>query len=54
MGPFGVVIHPPVLDDRACLIKAGKPVLVQAFIAHPAVKTLNKRVVAWLAGPDKA
>lgn len=43
--PGLIVINPPVLDDLSGLVKAHEPVLVQTFVAEPAVETLPVTVI---------
>ena len=53
MGPAGVVVDPPGLDDLAGIVEIEEPVLVEAFIAEPPVEGFDKGVLGWLAGLDE-
>jgi hypothetical protein len=41
MGPAAVVVEPPGLDDLAGIGEIEEPVLVEAFIAEPAVEAFR-------------
>ena len=49
MGPDGIVVHAPGLDDLARVRQAEEPVLVQALVAEPAVETLDVGMLIRLA-----
>jgi len=48
----GVVVDPPFLDDLTSLVEVCKQVLVEAFVAQPAVEAFDKAVLHRLAGRD--
>ena len=52
MRPDAVVVVAPGFDDRARLRQAPEQVFVEAFIAQPAVKTFDERILYWLARLD--
>ena len=45
-----VVVEPPALDDGAGLGEGGEDLLVEAFVAQPAVEALDEAVLLRLAG----
>ena len=45
MGPLGVVVDPPGLDDLAGILEIEEPVFVEAFIAEPAVEAFDESVL---------
>src|SRR5215475_10567751 len=47
-----VVVDTPGLDDPAGLGEIGEQVLVEAFVAQPAVERFDEAVLARLAGRD--
>ncbi len=53
MGPLGIVVEPPSLDDPTGVIEIEEPVLVEALVAKAAVEGLNEGVLARLAGLDE-
>lgn len=53
MGPLGVVLDSPVLDDPPGLGHGDEPVLVQALVAEFAVEALDVGVLDRLARTDK-
>ncbi len=52
MGPDGIVVHAPGLDDLARVRQAEEPVLVQALVAESAVETLDVGVRVALDQPE--
>jgi hypothetical protein len=51
MWPLLVVILPPFFDFPLCIVKAGEPVGIQAFISQPPVKAFHVRILhrlTWL------
>ena len=52
MWSCGVVVDPPGFDDPAGLGQAGEQMLVEAFVAQPAIEGLDEAVLRWLAGRD--
>lgn len=53
MGPDGIVVHAPGLDDLARVRQAEEPVLVQALVAESAVETLDVGILIRLARVDE-
>ena len=53
MGPDGIVVHAPGLDDLARVSQAEEPVLVQALVAEPAIETLDVGILIRLARVDE-
>ena len=49
---LGVVVDPPCFDDPSGLAKVREQVLVEAFVAQPAVERLDEAVLRRLAGSD--
>lgn len=52
MRPDFVIVLPPVFDNGFGFAEAGKPVLIEAFIADFAVETLGEPVLRRFAGGD--
>lgn len=52
MRPVGVVVDPPFFDDLTGLVEVGEQVLVEAFVAQPAVEAFNKAILHWFAWRD--
>ena len=52
VGPDGIVVHAPGLDDLARVRQAEEPVLVQALVAESAVETLDVGVRVALDQPE--
>ena len=52
MGSDGVVVGAPSLDDPPRLGQRGEGVLIEAFIAQPAVEALHEGILDRLAGGD--
>ena len=52
MGSDGVVVDPPGFDEGASLRQRSEHMLVEAFVAQPAVKGFHKSVLHRLAGCD--
>ena len=50
--PCGVVVDTPSLDDPAGLGEIGEQVLVEAFVAQPAVEQLDEAVLGRLSRRD--
>ena len=48
MWPDVVVMHWPVRDRCACILKAREPVQVQAVLCELAVKAFDESVLGWL------
>ncbi len=53
VGPLGIVVHPPGLDDRPRLLQRREPVYIQAFVAEAAVEGLDEGVVRRLTRPGE-
>ena len=53
MGPPLIVVLPPGLHDLARIGQAQEPVLVEAFVAQPAVEALAVGVLDRLARVDE-
>src|SRR5260370_28211450 len=53
VGPDGIIVHAPGLDDLARVSQAEKPVLVQALVAEPAIETLDVGILIRLARVDE-
>jgi len=53
VGPIGVVLDPPVLDELLSLLEAHEVVLVQAFLPELPIEGFNITVLNGLAGPDE-
>ena len=53
VGPLLIVVLPPRLHDLAGIAEAEEPVLVEAFVAQPAVEALAVGVLDRLAGVDE-
>ena len=53
MGPDGIVVHAPGLDDLTRVSQAEEPVLVQALVAESAVETLDVGILIRLARVDE-
>lgn len=47
MGPVGVVLVSPVLDDDSGLGEAGELLDVQQLVAEATVEGLDERVLPW-------
>jgi hypothetical protein len=54
VGPDGIVVHAPGLDDQARVSQAEEPVLVQALVAEPAIETLDVGILIRLARMPRA
>ena len=52
MRPVVIVVVTPALDDLAGMAVAAEAVLVQAFVAQPAIEALNEAVLHRLARGD--
>jgi len=52
MGPDGIVVDTPSLDDPARLGKREEGVLIEAFIAQPSVEALDEGILDRLARCD--
>jgi len=48
VGPFGVVLDSPRLNQAPGMAHGGKPVLVQTFIPETAVETFNVKALRTL------
>src|SRR6187200_1419654 len=53
MWPAAVVVETPSLDDPAGVGEIKEPVLVEAFIAEPAVEAFNEGILGRLAEVDE-
>ena len=53
MGPEGVVVVAPVLDDVPGVVRVHEPFEVQALVAHLAVEGLDNAVVGGVARLDE-
>ena len=51
MRPCLVIVPPPSSNLILRILQAHEPVLVQALLAQPAVKALQRGVVGWLSWP---
>jgi hypothetical protein len=54
VGPDGIVVHAPGLDDLARVSQAEEPVLVQALVAEQAIETLDVGILIRLARMPRA
>ena len=54
MGPEGVVVVAPVLDDVPGVVQVHEPFEVQALVAHLAVGGLDNAVLGGFARLDEA
>jgi hypothetical protein len=54
VGPFFVVLLPPIGDFDACIEQVAEPTHAQAFFSEPAVKALHMGILDRLAGLDVA
>lgn len=52
MRPDRVVVDAPGLDDPPSLGECREDVLVEAFVAHPAIEALDDAVLHGLSGRD--
>ena len=52
MRSVGVVVDPPFFDDLLCLSEIAEQVLVEAFVAQPAVEALDEAILHRFAGCD--
>ena len=50
--PDELVVEPPAVDDDASLGEAGEDLLVEAFVAQPAVEALDEAILLRLARRD--
>ena len=53
MGPPRVVVLPPAFNRKSGIVERRKPILVRAFVAEPAVETLDVRVLDRLPGANE-
>jgi hypothetical protein len=53
VGPNGIVVHAPGLDDCARLGQAEKPVLIETLVAEPAIEAFDVGVLVRLARVDE-
>ncbi len=53
MGPDGIVVVAPGLDDPSCCRQAHEPVLVEALVAEPPIEALYVRILHRLSGVDE-
>src|SRR5689334_1909080 len=49
MRPNGIVVDPPLFNDRTRVGQADEPVLAQALIPKLAIETFDMAVLGWLA-----
>lgn len=52
MGPDGVIVGTPGVDDRPSVGDVTEQMLIEAFVAEPAVEALDKPVLLRLARCD--
>lgn len=52
MGPDGVVVGSPVVDDRPSMADVAEQMLVEAFVPEPPVETLDEPVLLRLSRCD--
>jgi hypothetical protein len=51
--PHSIVVPPPILDGSTGVVKALKPVTVQALVSEPAVEGFNERILHRLPGTNE-
>jgi hypothetical protein len=49
MGPNGIVVDPPLFNDRTRVGQADEPVLAQALVTKLAIETFDMTVLGWRA-----
>ena len=54
LGALLVVFSAPGFDHCSRMKQVGEPVLIEAFVAQPAVETLDARILVRLAGLDES
>ena len=45
-----VVMRPPIVDGRACVVETGEPVQIEAILAELTIEALDEGVLRRLAG----
>ncbi|MCW0342270.1 hypothetical protein NB703_000363 [Pantoea ananatis] len=53
MRPLAVIFHQPAISNLPCLIQRSEQIKIQALCPVRPVKTFDKGILRWLAGPDK-
>lgn len=48
MWPLFIIVDPPVFNDPLCLVEAGEPAQVQAFLPEAPVEAFDISVLGWL------